>query len=88
MGYILPVTQYQYNDYQNRINEDRRIPKHVERLFKVVLEKQHHEIKKEYERFHHLYQNDQASSNILRYPSSEKLYAKITGKGKHFSKKV
>lgn len=88
MGYILPVTQYQYNDYQNRINDDRRIPNYVEKPFKVVLERQHQEIKKEYERFHHPYQIDQLPPGTLGKQRSEELYGNITGKGKHFSKSV
>lgn len=88
MGYILPVTPYQYNDYQNRINADRRMPNYVEKPFKVVLEKQHQEIKKEYERFHNSYQSDQLPHKMLSNPSSEKLYEKITGKGQHFNDSV
>lgn len=89
MGYILPVTHYQYNDYQNRINEDRRrFPVYVEKPFKIVLEKQHQEIKKEYERFHHSYHSDQPQHPMPKSPRSEQLYGKITGKGQHISESV
>ncbi|WP_156288900.1 hypothetical protein [Oceanobacillus salinisoli] len=51
MGYILPVHQSQYSDYQTRVNENKRLStKAVEKPFKVVLEKQHQDIRNQYER--------------------------------------
>lgn len=78
MGYILPVTHYQYQDYQNRITEKKRIPPMVERPFKVVLEKQHEEITSEYDR---LNRSGAAIQAANARPEAEKVYGDLTGKG-------
>ncbi|WP_100011498.1 hypothetical protein [Lentibacillus sediminis] len=90
MGYILPITHYQYNDYQNRITEQKRVPYMVERPFKVVLEKQHEEINSEYERLNISGDNadDMAIQAANARPEAEKVYGDLTGKGTNFSSSV
>lgn len=44
MGYIAPVTNFQYADYQKRVITDERDPIYIERPFKVVLETQYEEV--------------------------------------------
>ncbi|SHG30486.1 hypothetical protein [Ornithinibacillus halophilus] len=49
MGYILPVQNHQYVDYQKRIEEAKRKPHTIEKAYKVILENQYEEIEKDYE---------------------------------------
>lgn len=48
MGYILPVTHFQYNDYQRRITKEKPTRHTIEGPFKVVLDMQHEQVKKNY----------------------------------------
>ncbi|MCG3418375.1 hypothetical protein [Oceanobacillus jordanicus] len=81
MGYILPISHYQYNDYQNRITETKPNPHYIERPFKVILEEQHQRIEKEYERLNGQVQQSPSKKDI----HANKFFEQITGKGKNFS---
>lgn len=84
MGYILPIQQYQYNDYQRRVTEVKQNPHFIDKPFKVILERQHQEIKHEYERINKtMYQKTSAAK-----PADEKLFAVLTGKGRSFSRSI
>ncbi|WLV25560.1 hypothetical protein QR721_04965 [Aciduricibacillus chroicocephali] len=92
MGYIAPVTNYQYADYQKRVTAEKRDPIHIEKPFKVVLETQYEET----------YDSETKVRNEHRLESSEKrnpytfgqyepsyynnaAVAAVTGKGQLFS---
>lgn len=83
MGYILPVQPFQYNDYQNRIIETKQNPQFIDKPFKVILEKQHQEITKEYERI-----NKTMYRNVLPKKIDQKVFASLTGKGSKFNESV
>lgn len=44
MGYILPVQQFQYADYQKRVTTEKNDRMIVERPFKAILESQYEEV--------------------------------------------
>lgn len=86
MGYILPVERFQYNDYQRRMIKEKPDTVHIERPFKVVLEKQHEEITSEYDR---LLPSSYKSASIKPQPDQiEGTYAALTGKGRAFSESI
>ncbi|WP_461179940.1 hypothetical protein [Virgibacillus ainsalahensis] len=88
MGYILPITPYQYNDYQSRILENKRISHSVERPFKVMLEKRHQDIRNEYNRLSPGTYHNHFEQNTSKSPAAERLFGKLTGKGRNFSERV
>ena len=86
MGYILPVERYQYNDYQRRMIKEKTDTVHIERPFKVVLEKHHEEITSEYDR---LLPSSYQSASVKPQPDQiEGAYAELTGKGRAFSESI
>jgi|GEM_PF-2069556 len=90
MGYIMPVTNYQYNDYQKRVIEDKEDPIHIERPFKVVLETQYEEIVDEHKSQERIELTE--ARKPLNYGRNNMMYSKaianITGKGQLFSEGV
>ena len=83
MGYILPVEQYQYNDYQRRVIREKQNIYHIQSPFKVVLERQHQEISSSYDS-----KSRSAEKSSSTNRSSDELYNALTGKGRHFSELV
>lgn len=65
--------------------EDKRIPQNVEKPFKVVLEKRHQELTKEYDRLH---RTMDIQANKHEKLNAEKMYNQLTGKGIHFNKVI
>ncbi|WP_163529851.1 hypothetical protein [Halobacillus ihumii] len=101
MGYILPVTHYQYMDYKKRVTQTARSPFALDAVFKATLDQKlgnAHEQQSELqekndvknEPLHPLY----TPATIHYHPVphtqnvSEKVYSNVTGKGLHFSKRV
>ncbi len=86
MGYILPIPQYQYQDYQQRVLPKRNSPLYLEKVYPVTLRNENPT-----QRNKHPY-----SSPSLHIPQNfhcrlrncEKVYAEITGKGHHFSETI
>lgn len=83
MGYILPVQQYQYNDYQKRVVKEKQNPQFIDKAFKVILEKQHQDISGEYDRL-----NKTKLQNVTPKQTDEKLFESLTGKGRHFNEGI
>ncbi|WP_101843503.1 hypothetical protein [Halobacillus sp. Marseille-P3879] len=95
MGYILPIHHFQYQDYQQRVTQDKRSPIILDRVFKVTLD---HKLKK----YYIPNEQDQKDSQSLHYqlhtpPTmyyneesqvEKEIYGQITGKGQHFSKTI
>lgn len=44
MGYILPIENHGYNDYQKRVERNTTNPHHIEKPFKATLEIQHEDL--------------------------------------------
>lgn len=52
MGYILPIKQYQYQQYHQRVSIKKQDTMPVQRPFKSVLDRRHQQLSKKYERLH------------------------------------
>ena len=83
MGYILPVENYQYNDYQRRVIREKQNIYQIQSPFKVVLERQHQEISTSFDSRSRFAEK----SAVPRRPPEE-LYGALTGKGRHFSELI
>lgn len=86
MGYILPVERYQYHDYQIRNIQENQNKHFIEKPFKVILEKRHHEISNEYERLNGVPKGYRQP--VTDQSAAEKFYGELTGKGMNFTEKV
>ncbi|WP_058308116.1 hypothetical protein [Gracilibacillus massiliensis] len=95
MGYIMPVENYQYQQYHNRVTKKERDPFPIEKLYPIQFgmqykqERTKEEPKKEYipktkERNSNRYQEENHENN---HPK-QKIYAEVTGKGVNFQAKV
>ncbi|QKY68628.1 hypothetical protein [Lentibacillus sp. CBA3610] len=86
MGYILPINHYQYSDYQNRVRE-KTDPFHIEKPYKTILRTDYYN--------HHRNQaavtpseDAELKLSTPKPPTADKLYAELTGKGRHFSSTI
>lgn len=84
MGYVLPISHYQYNDYKNRVIQDKLDPFYIESPYKIILPSRYQDILHE--------QPQQSSINTKhhhpKHDEVEKVYANLTGKGQYFSERV
>lgn len=90
MGYILPVSMYQYDDYQERTIKPKESPFHYANVHKVTLDNRQLQMRN----------NDKIGKKVLNKNSklhapddihaaySEKVYSELTGKGRHFSETI
>ena len=91
MGYIMPITHYQYAEYQKRVVTDKRDVMHIDQPFKVVLEKQYETMdatkpfKAETEKKDTI---QRQKHNQLTMKPNAQAYALMTGKGRLFSETV
>ncbi|WP_028782088.1 hypothetical protein [Thalassobacillus devorans] len=90
MGYILPVTMYQYDDYQERTVKPKESPFQYSSVHKVTWDtRQLHTRandkinKKTFHKKKKLHGPDDIHA---AYP--EKVYSDLTGKGRHFSETI
>ncbi|MFD1017887.1 hypothetical protein [Thalassobacillus hwangdonensis] len=88
MGYILPVPHFQYRDYHQRTIQTPESPYTLQQPYKVTFDKKmidkdvdHEKYRKDDEKSIHL----PASANAA---TSEKIFAELTGKGRHFSESI
>ncbi|WP_053220336.1 hypothetical protein [Virgibacillus senegalensis] len=95
MGYMLPVPLYQYQDYQERVTRSAQSPFYIEGVYKADLNTRHKQIEKEESRNLQVEDKVQESKKMLYAPQtvhksylSEKIYADVTGKGRHFSETI
>lgn len=82
MGYILPIQNSQYIDYQQRLQPTQRKDHHIEGSFKVQLERRHQELSATYDRY---YRNRSEPQKPLELPLDSSL---ITGKGRYVNKYI
>lgn len=84
MGYILPISQYEYVNYQVRDSKDKQQTQAVERPYKVILEAEQEKLLNENRyRQGKLSEQTQIEKNhaISNSQIDVMLYARITGKG-------
>lgn len=85
MGYVLPVSHFQYQDYKHRITLDKQNKFYVNRPQKSVLERAYQDMKA-----NTAYNRKERKRNrryiLERYDDA--LYAEITGKGRYVSEWV
>ncbi|GGA74192.1 hypothetical protein [Ornithinibacillus halotolerans] len=87
MGYILPIQQHEYTDYQKRMFVKRRNIEAVKKTYKTELQLSYEELKREKDnpnqpvalRQRELY-NEQAST--------EEILIELTGLGKHINERI
>ncbi|MRH43410.1 hypothetical protein GH741_12040 [Aquibacillus halophilus] len=85
MGYILPVSTYQYEQYHTRSVKQEQDPFPIERLHKTQLSMMYNSMKQ---------QEQQSSGRNLYVPSNihksatDKIYADLTGLGRYFNEKI
>ncbi|MCP3026657.1 hypothetical protein [Halobacillus sp. A5] len=98
MGYILPIQNYQYQDYQQRVTQNKQPSFTLDRVFKVTMD---HKLKEYYTRGEQGQKGSQDLKDKLhtskkfhynkttRAPEMEqKLYSELTGKGQQFSETI
>jgi len=81
VGYILPLTHYQYEDYQKRVIKNKQDRFHIDKLFKVMLAPER-EAKEQ-----HMMQR-QTGKTAIGKAQAKKVYANITGKGTRFNESI
>ncbi|RCW69762.1 hypothetical protein [Saliterribacillus persicus] len=101
MGYIIPVENYQYQQYQQRVSQPARDPFPIERLYpiphqqpyndeeRVADNRQDNEHRRESEQKRQVtsYVAIKKEADILE-PVREKVFSEITGKGQFFKAEV
>lgn len=85
MGYILPIKQFQYEQYHQRVISKKQNSFHIESPFKALLDKHHQQLSKSYER---LYKEGYDRYAMKPTKPSELEFAKMTGKGKRISSTI
>ncbi|MGP4062067.1 hypothetical protein [Halobacillus sp. H74] len=99
MGYILPVNQFQYQDYQARTIQTERSPFALERVFKASLDsKMKHDQPRERDRLDYQQMSGLHTSSEFHASTqpvspvkkviSETVYSEVTGKGGNFSETI
>ncbi|WP_106497948.1 hypothetical protein [Lentibacillus sp. Marseille-P4043] len=88
MGYVLPISQYQYTDYKQRVIKEKQDPFYIESPYKVILDSQHQDIPQEHTQRASTINtsNDHVEKPV--HDGAEKVYANITGKGRIFSESI
>lgn len=87
MGYILPLSLYQYNDYQKRVTKDKLDLFYIEKLYKVVLESKHQDLEDEVNRMEAV-SKSRSKLTAPTPPTNEKMYSELTGKGQFYSESI
>lgn len=90
MGYILPISQFEYTDYQKRVMKDKDDFQYIEKPYKITFDMQRqfnydqnfsNEMRRE---------SKQVPSQEIKFsnPKKEQLISTITGKGSLFNESV
>ncbi|SIS47897.1 hypothetical protein [Salimicrobium flavidum] len=101
MGYILPINNYQYQDYQNRVVQREHSPTGLENVWKVMLDQKvkerrqmREEDRLEYQQLTDLMYTPSTVHKVNKQSKSvpshvqEKVYSDVTGKGAFFSESI
>ncbi|GIO25782.1 hypothetical protein [Ornithinibacillus bavariensis] len=90
MGYILPIQQHEYADYQRRMVTRKRTVSSVKKSYRAILQSTYEELRSEEEK--RSQQNHIPSTKeeqaILSYPNMDRVYSDITGIGQFFNEKL
>ncbi|WP_186576022.1 hypothetical protein [Aquibacillus kalidii] len=90
MGYILPVENYQYMEYQKRVTKEQHDPFPIEKLYPTYFHLTYNEEKNQKQE----YQGNprqftkQKTTQSIDDKLVEKIQADLTGKGKLFSENI
>ncbi|MFD1360143.1 hypothetical protein [Lentibacillus salinarum] len=87
MGYLLPVTQYQYRDYQKRTVKAQQDPFHIEKPYRTIMEANYHSRALNEAAVRTNTRRGVGLTGVKR-PDPETIYAEVTGTGRHFSSSV
>lgn len=88
MGYIAPVHNFPYNDYQLRAINNKRNHYFINKPFKSVLESPYQDIKNHPEERQKITMDKQHSPLMTKSSEMVEEYEVLTGKGSHFSVSV
>lgn len=91
MGYVIPVENYQYQQYQQRVTKRERDPFPIERLYPIQLDRNYDRLReKDVEQALLKKARVKQEQKDLEYMKSinNEIYAKMTGKGRQFIAKV
>ncbi|SHM40844.1 hypothetical protein [Gracilibacillus kekensis] len=93
MGYIMPVENYQYQQYHNRVTKNERDPFPIEKLHPIQFSMRYkQERSKEEQKRKYIPKTKQRNMNRIpeeeNYHPKQKIYAEVTGKGVNFQAKV
>ncbi|MFC4403272.1 hypothetical protein [Gracilibacillus xinjiangensis] len=92
MGYIMPVDNYQYQQYHNRVTKEERDPFPIEKLYPVQFNMQYDREKLK-EKAEDTTNNSEAETRMRKAAHyltrkstiNDKVYAEVTGKGQQFA---
>lgn len=87
MGYILPVQNFQYFDYHQRITEEKKNQYFINKPFKAVLEDQYQEVK-DHPVSNHTMLTKEHTEILSRNPKALRTKADLTGKGHLFNQYI
>jgi len=94
MGYIMPVEQYQYQDYHNRITKEERDPFPIEKPYAIQFGIPYRQERtKEFSFAPSIPELEQSTSNHNKHIVKQRevqhsVYAELTGKGGRFQAQV
>ena len=89
MGYILPIQQHEYADYQRRMVTRKRTITSVEKPYKTVLRTKYEELKHEEERRNQgLEAMRPTKAPISSYVDMDEVFTEITGLGHFVNERV
>lgn len=92
MGYIMPIENYQYQQYHQRVTNKKRDPFPIEKLYPIPFQQQyeHNHSGEEFVLNNAKTIDDKGSNRTDKQKlpffkeQNQRIYAKITGKGKRF----
>jgi hypothetical protein len=90
MGYILPIQQHEYSEYQKRIGTNKRTIETVEKPYKVILKANYEELRHEGELRSEkhspvIHVSDEKETQL---PDIDEIYTELTGLGIYVNEKV
>ncbi|WP_042148935.1 hypothetical protein [Paucisalibacillus sp. EB02] len=89
MGYILPVQQHEYAEYQRRMVTRKREITSVEKPYKIIFKTRYEELKREEElKNQNLKQLPQKKELCVSYIDLDEVFTEITGLGNFINERI
>ncbi|GAE94275.1 hypothetical protein JCM21714_3415 [Gracilibacillus boraciitolerans JCM 21714] len=93
MGYIMPIENYQYQQYHQRVTQQEHDPFPIERLYPIQSSMYYNQERSKEEPRKNLIpqtkvRNTNKSKDIENEHPKHKIYSEVTGKGINFQAKV